>query len=183
MILIGSLTLLIVLGLIIIFTIFSIQKNVENTQRVSETSAKMALCQSAVRGFLLNAWSDTVFVKTGTNPEFEKFQTETELLDKNIQYLKQNSSDEEATILLTTEKSSHQLQQNFKRIGENFACAVKTSSMSPDQLRDHMQIVGMKKVHPKNETEKPVSRIFAIGHFGNFELFAHASSAARFSVA
>jgi KDO2-lipid IV(A) lauroyltransferase len=35
-----------------------------------------------------------------------------------------------------------------------------------------MQIVGVKKILPKSETEKPTSRVFAIGHFGNFELYA-----------
>jgi lauroyl/myristoyl acyltransferase len=68
--------------------------------------------------------------------------------------------------------------ENFRRIGESFASAIKTSSMSPDRLRDHMQIVGVKKILPKSETEKPTSRVFAIGHFGNFELFAHAYTAA-----
>jgi lauroyl/myristoyl acyltransferase len=69
-------------------------------------------------------------------------------------------------------------RENFRRIGENFASAIKTCSMNADQLRDHMQIVGVKKILPKSETEKPVSRVFAIGHFGNFELFAHAHTAA-----
>jgi hypothetical protein len=118
LILIGSMTLLVVLGLIIIFTIFSIQRNVENTQRVSETSAQMALCQSAVRGFLLNAWSDTIFVKTGTNPEYEKFQAEVDKLNNNLQFLKENSSGKEIEFIDTTEKSSILLRDNFKRIAE-----------------------------------------------------------------
>lgn len=63
-------------------------------------------------------------------------------------------------------------RENFRRIGENFACAIKTASMSLDQLRDHMEITGAEKVL-KNETATPVSRIFAVGHFGNFELFAY----------
>src|SRR6202041_3354148 len=64
-------------------------------------------------------------------------------------------------------------KENFRRIGENFACAVKTASMSVDQLRHHMQVAGAEKVL-KNDTATPISRVFAIGHFGNFELFAHA---------
>lgn len=66
-------------------------------------------------------------------------------------------------------------RENFRRIGENFACAIKTASMSLDQLRGHMEIVGTENVL-KRETTTPISRIFAVGHFGNFELFAHSAS-------
>lgn len=86
------------------------------------------------------------------------------------------------TLCFGQEKSPAEIRaiarENFRRIGENFASAVKTSSMSPDQLRDHVQFVGVKKILPKNETEKPTSQVFAIGHFGNFELFAHSATAA-----
>jgi lauroyl/myristoyl acyltransferase len=63
-------------------------------------------------------------------------------------------------------------RENFRRIGENFACAIKTASMSLEQLRGHMHFVGVERVL-KYETATPVSRVFAIGHFGNFELYAH----------
>jgi KDO2-lipid IV(A) lauroyltransferase len=86
------------------------------------------------------------------------------------------------TLCFGGEKSPSEIRalarENFRRIGENLASAVKTCSMNPDQLRDHMQIVGVKKILAKSETEKPTSRVFAIGHFGNFELFARAASAA-----
>ncbi|EEF57992.1 lysophospholipid acyltransferase family protein [Pedosphaera parvula] len=65
-------------------------------------------------------------------------------------------------------------KENFRRIGENWSCAIKTAAMTFDQLKEHMQVVGVKKLLPKTETETPTSRVFAIGHFGNFELFAHA---------
>ena len=64
--------------------------------------------------------------------------------------------------------------ENFRRIGENFACAVKTSSMSRDQIRDYLEVTGAEKALPKGKSEAPTSRVVAIGHFGNFELFAHA---------
>lgn len=117
-ILLGSLTLLTVLGTIIVLTIFSIKNNVENTQRVSETSTNIALCQSAVRGFLLNAWSDTLFVRTGSNQEFEKFQTEATALEVNLDYLRDNSSGEDLETVENTAKTFNELQQNFKRIAE-----------------------------------------------------------------
>ena len=37
-------------------------------------------------------------------------------------------------------------RENFRRIGENFACAIKTASMSLDAACAHMQIVGTEKV-------------------------------------
>jgi lauroyl/myristoyl acyltransferase len=66
-------------------------------------------------------------------------------------------------------------KENFRRIGENWCCAVKTAAMTFEELQPHMQVVGVEKLLPKTETEAPISRVFAIGHFGNFELFAHAT--------
>src|SRR5579872_7238092 len=82
------------------------------------------------------------------------------------------------TMCLGGEKSPEEIRalarENFRRIGENFGCAAKTAAMSLDQLRSHMEIVGAEKVLPKSDADKRTSRVFAIGHFGNFELFAHA---------
>ncbi|MDB6123074.1 MAG: Lipid biosynthesis acyltransferase [Pedosphaera sp.] len=64
-------------------------------------------------------------------------------------------------------------KENFRRIGENFACAAKTASMTYAQLQPHMEIVGDEKLFAKGETTASISRVFAIGHFGNFEIFAH----------
>jgi lauroyl/myristoyl acyltransferase len=66
-------------------------------------------------------------------------------------------------------------KENFRRIGENWCCAVKTAAMTFEELQPHMQVVGVEKILPKTKTETPISRVFAIGHFGNFELFAHAA--------
>src|SRR5438445_8428137 len=65
-------------------------------------------------------------------------------------------------------------RENFRRIGENYACAVKTASMSAAELAGHMRVVGLEKLQPKGGGGTPVSRVFAVGHFGNFELFARA---------
>jgi lauroyl/myristoyl acyltransferase len=62
--------------------------------------------------------------------------------------------------------------ENFRRIGENFACAVKTSTMSVEQLQPRMEVIGAEKILERDKVHGPVSRVFAIGHFGNFELFA-----------
>jgi KDO2-lipid IV(A) lauroyltransferase len=82
------------------------------------------------------------------------------------------------TMCLGGEKSPAEIKalarENFRRIGENFACAVKTATMTGDQLTRHLEVVGAEKVLPKTKDEKLTSRIFAIGHFGNFEVFASA---------
>jgi len=63
-------------------------------------------------------------------------------------------------------------RENFKRIGENFAAAVKTSSMSEAAIRECVELVGAEHVLPAAKDGKPQGRIIAIGHFGNFELYA-----------
>ncbi len=74
------------------------------------------------------------------------------------------------------EKSSGEIKalvrENFRRIGENFCCAAKTASMTTEQLQAHLEITGVEKILKRDEVEGPISRVFAIGHFGNFELFA-----------
>ncbi|MDE3067737.1 MAG: hypothetical protein KGJ60_09320 [Verrucomicrobiota bacterium] len=57
-------------------------------------------------------------------------------------------------------------KENFRRLGENFACAVKTAAMSFDELRPHVEFVNIERLQP------PRRVVAAIGHFGNFELYA-----------
>ncbi len=84
------------------------------------------------------------------------------------------------TMCFGKEKSEAEIRaiakENFRRIGENFAAAVKTSSMTAEQLRPHMEIIGADKLPPITVDGRTASRVIAIGHFGNFELFAHASA-------
>ena len=63
-------------------------------------------------------------------------------------------------------------RENFRRIGENFASPIKTAVMTPEQMRPHFSLTGAEKVLPHQTDAGPQSRILAIGHFGNFELFA-----------
>jgi lauroyl/myristoyl acyltransferase len=63
-------------------------------------------------------------------------------------------------------------RENFRRIGENFACAAKTAGMSIAQLRAHVQFVGERELFSPPAGEPPQSLVVAIGHFGNFELYA-----------
>ena len=57
-------------------------------------------------------------------------------------------------------------KENFRRIGENYSCAIKTASMTMEQLRPYVEFVGPEQLDP------PRRMVMAIGHFGNFELYA-----------
>lgn len=57
-------------------------------------------------------------------------------------------------------------RENFQRLGESYCCAVKTAAMSAEALRPHLEFVGAERLQP------PQRLVMAIGHFGNFELFA-----------
>lgn len=80
------------------------------------------------------------------------------------------------TLCFGREKSSAEIrviaQENFRRLGENFASAVKTAAMSPAALRPHFNLSGVENIVPPAVPAGPQSRVVAIGHFGNFELYA-----------
>jgi lauroyl/myristoyl acyltransferase len=57
-------------------------------------------------------------------------------------------------------------KENFRRLGENYCCAVKTAAMSPEQLRPYVDFDRSEQLQP------PRRMVMAIGHFGNFELYA-----------
>jgi lauroyl/myristoyl acyltransferase len=62
-------------------------------------------------------------------------------------------------------------KENFRRLGENYACAIKTSAMTAEQLRPHLQFA-TEKLYPEPFGKEAPRRVVAIGHFGNFELYA-----------
>lgn len=62
------------------------------------------------------------------------------------------------------------VRENFRRIGENFACAVKTACMSEEEIRSILTICGAERF--LNAAGERRTLVFAIGHFGNFELHA-----------
>jgi KDO2-lipid IV(A) lauroyltransferase len=74
------------------------------------------------------------------------------------------------------EKSQAQIRtiakENFRRLGENYLSAVKTAAMSPAEMLPHFVFTGAEKILPHESNAGPQSRIVAIGHFGNFELYA-----------
>jgi len=81
------------------------------------------------------------------------------------------------TMCFGKEKSPAQIRmlarENFKRLGENYCSAIKTASMTALELKDCLEFSGAEKLKPGAGTSR--SRIIAIGHFGNFELYAGAT--------
>jgi KDO2-lipid IV(A) lauroyltransferase len=80
------------------------------------------------------------------------------------------------TMCFGREQSPAQLRalarENFRRIGENYACAIKTASMSYEELRPRVEFVGNPLITSPPADQSRQSVVAAIGHFGNFELYA-----------
>jgi lauroyl/myristoyl acyltransferase len=80
------------------------------------------------------------------------------------------------TMCFGHEKSPEEIhaiaRENFRRLGENFAGAVKTAAMTPWQMLPHFDLTLASSILPHEADAGPQSRIVAIGHFGNFELYA-----------
>jgi lauroyl/myristoyl acyltransferase len=74
------------------------------------------------------------------------------------------------TMCFGREKSPSEIRaiakENFRRIGENYASAIKTSAMTFEQLHPHVEYVGLEHLLP------PRRVVNAGGHFGNFELYS-----------
>ncbi len=63
-------------------------------------------------------------------------------------------------------------KENFRRIGENFACAIKTAGMTDEQLKPHLSLTIPPAVAERFSRPGENRITVAIGHFGNFELYA-----------
>jgi KDO2-lipid IV(A) lauroyltransferase len=61
-------------------------------------------------------------------------------------------------------------RENFRRIGESFACSIKTAAMTFEELRSRVEFVGDARII--SPPADPQGVVAAIGHFGNFELYA-----------
>ena len=66
-------------------------------------------------------------------------------------------------------------RENFKRIGESFACAVKTASFDAEEIRAVTEFVGAEKFPQAAAGQRPRSVICAVGHFANFELLGRSA--------
>jgi Kdo2-lipid IVA lauroyltransferase/acyltransferase len=80
------------------------------------------------------------------------------------------------TLCFGREKSPAEIRaiakENFRRIGENYCSAIKTAAMTPWQMLPHFDLTLARNILPHEADAGPQSRIVAIGHFGNFELYA-----------
>lgn len=73
---------------------------------------------------------------------------------------------------LSPEKVHALAKENFRRLGENYCCAIKTASMTWEEIQPHLEFAGVPKEMHGGPGLNPPSVVVAIGHFGNFELYA-----------
>jgi KDO2-lipid IV(A) lauroyltransferase len=80
------------------------------------------------------------------------------------------------TLCFEHEKSAAEIRaiarENFRRISESYACAIKTAAMSREALAPHVEFELSPPLTPPSAGGKPRNIVVAIGHFGNFELYA-----------
>jgi len=69
--------------------------------------------------------------------------------------------------------------ENFRRIGENACCAVHTAALKPEQLQRVLQVNGPGALGHDDPSQPAPNRLFATGHFGNFELFTRLAAYIR----
>ena len=71
-----------------------------------------------------------------------------------------------------TEKEIQALaRENILRISENIVCAIWTAGLDDEQVKSYIEVSGCENVG-KGAPTPPQGFICAIGHFGNFELYA-----------
>jgi len=61
--------------------------------------------------------------------------------------------------------------ENFRRIGENYCCAIKTAAMDEAAIKQVLEVRGAEQLEPPDANDPPKCQVLATGHFGNFELF------------
>lgn len=80
------------------------------------------------------------------------------------------------TLCFGGEKSPAEIRElareNFRRLGESFASAIKTATMTAEELKPHVEFVGAERLPQKDPAGSLPNVVVAIGHFGNFELYA-----------
>ncbi len=65
-------------------------------------------------------------------------------------------------------------RENFRRVGENFSCAVRTAALSAEQIPKILTVSGGDRARAAL-ADRARGVVVAIGHFGNFELYARAN--------
>ncbi|MCS1411005.1 MAG: Lipid A biosynthesis lauroyltransferase [Verrucomicrobia subdivision 3 bacterium] len=72
-------------------------------------------------------------------------------------------------------------KENSRRLGESYCCAIKVASMSHEQLKPHVELKGVERFQEIIEGGAVKNHVVAIGHFGNFELYARMGQFIGFS--
>lgn len=68
-------------------------------------------------------------------------------------------------------------REHFRRLGENYASALRTSVMTWEEVAPHIDVSGLEPARIVMDAHPDRSIVVAIGHFGNFELFTWAKEA------
>ena len=63
-------------------------------------------------------------------------------------------------------------KKNFQRLGETYACILKTGGMNAEQIKKVLTIEGYERIEKILINDPKANIILAIGHYGNFELFS-----------
>ena len=63
-------------------------------------------------------------------------------------------------------------KEHFRRLGESYASAIKTAAMDWEELKPFVEFTGVEKAMHGGVGQNPPSIVVAIGHFGNFEIYA-----------
>ena len=76
---------------------------------------------------------------------------------------------------LTRAERARIARENFLRLGEAFACALKTADMDLAEIGNRLQVVGLNKLRPWIERTEVPGVVIATGHFGNLEMYEFAA--------
>ncbi len=83
---------------------------------------------------------------------------------------------ENLTLVFGREKSAAEIseiaREHFRRLGENYLSAIKTAAMDAKQILPHVEFTGLENLPHRTAPAIGGNAVVAIGHFGNFELFA-----------
>jgi KDO2-lipid IV(A) lauroyltransferase len=83
---------------------------------------------------------------------------------------------ENLTLVFGHEKSAAEIleiaREHFRRLGENYLSAIKTAAMDAKEILPHVEFTGLENLPFYTAPAIGCNAVVAIGHFGNFELFA-----------
>ena len=69
------------------------------------------------------------------------------------------------------------VRKHFMRIGENFASGLRGILMEHSEIEKRMEFQGLTELQAHVQEKQPKNLVFAIGHFGAFELYAFCTKA------